>query len=114
MIKAIKVQLKPNNKQNSLLFQCAGTARFAYNWAIAKQEENYKNGGKFLSDGILRKELTQLKQGEFAWLYKYRDREPNYGDAWFKAFDMVTRENNYSTTKVKNNRKLKVFMKRID
>ena len=71
MIKAIKVQLKPNNKQNSLLFQCAGTARFAYNWAIAKQEENYKNGGKFLSDGILRKELTQLKQGEFAWLYNY-------------------------------------------
>lgn len=49
-----------------------------------------------------------------AWLYKYRDREPNYGDAWFKAFDMVTRENNYSTTKVKNNRRLKVFMKRID
>lgn len=71
MIKAIKVQLKPNNKQNSLLFQCAGTARWAYNWAIAKQEENYENGGKFLSDGILRKELTQLKQDEFAWLYKY-------------------------------------------
>ena len=71
MIKAIKVQLKPNNKQNSLLFQCAGTARWAYNWAIAKQEENYKNGGKFLSDGTLRKELTQLKQDEFAWLYKY-------------------------------------------
>ena len=21
-----------------------------------------------------------------AWLYKYRDREPNYGDAWFKYF----------------------------
>ena len=71
MIKSIKVQLKPNNKQNSLLFQCAGTSRFAYNWTLAKQEENYKLGGKFLSDSTLRKELTQLKQGDFAWLYKY-------------------------------------------
>ena len=71
MIKSIKVQLKPNNNQNSLLFQCAGTSRFAYNWTLAKQEENYKLGGKFLSDSTLRKELTQLKQGDFAWLYKY-------------------------------------------
>jgi len=22
-----------------------------------------------------------------AWLYKYRDREPNYGDAWFRYFE---------------------------
>lgn len=71
MIKSIKVQLMPSNKQNSLLFQCAGTARFAYNWAIAKQEENYESGGKFLNDGTLRKELTVLKQGQYAWLYKY-------------------------------------------
>ena len=71
MIKSVKVRLKPNNKQNSLLFQCAGTARFAYNWAIAKQEENHNNGGKFLNDSTIRKELTVLKQGEFAWLYKY-------------------------------------------
>ena len=62
MIRSIKVQLKPNNKQKSLLFQSAGTARFAYNWAIAKQEENHKNGGKFLDDGALRKELTMLKK----------------------------------------------------
>jgi len=41
MIKGIKVQLKPNNKQKSKLFQSAGTARWAYNFALAKQEENY-------------------------------------------------------------------------
>ena len=34
-----------------------------------KQKENYKNGGRFLSDGNLRKELTQLKKtSEYAWL----------------------------------------------
>lgn len=71
MIKSIKVQLKPNNKQKSLLFQCAGVARFAYNWALAKQEENYKNGGQFLTDSDLRKQLTQLKKTDLAWLYKY-------------------------------------------
>jgi len=26
-----------------------------------------------------------------AWLYKYRDREPNYGDAWFKYWDLNVR-----------------------
>ena len=72
MIITLKVRLEPNNKQNTKLFQSAGTARFAYNWAIARQQENYKSGGKFLSDCDLRKELTQLKKTEeFIWLNKY-------------------------------------------
>ena len=50
MIKSIKVRLNPNNKQFTKLFQYAGCSRFAYNWAIAKQQENYKQGNKFLSD----------------------------------------------------------------
>ena len=63
--------LLPNNKQKTKLFQYANTARFAYNWALAREQENYKQGGKFLSDGDLRKELTQLKKTEeYAWLTK--------------------------------------------
>ena len=69
MIKTMKIMLLPNNKQNTKLFQYSGTARFAYNWAIAREQENYKNGNKFLSDNDLRKEFTQLKkQDEFQWL----------------------------------------------
>ncbi len=69
MIKTIRVMLLPNNKQETKLFQYARTARFAYNWALAKEQENYKNGGKFISDGDLRKEFTQLKKTEkYAWL----------------------------------------------
>lgn len=69
MITSIKVRLEPNNKQNSKLFQCSGTARFVYNWTLARQEENYKNGGKFISDNDLRKEITQLKKTEqYQWL----------------------------------------------
>ena len=69
MIKTIRVMLLPNNKQKTKLFQYANTARFAYNWALAKEQENYKNGRKFISDGDLRKEFTQLKKTEeYGWL----------------------------------------------
>ena len=61
--------LVPNNKQNTLMFQNAGARRWAYNWALHKEKENYANGGKFISDNDLRKEITQLKQIEkFSWL----------------------------------------------
>ena len=69
MIKSIKIRLKPNNKQVTKLFQNASCARFAYNWAIIKQRENYERGNKFLSDNELRKEFTQLKkQKTYQWL----------------------------------------------
>ena len=69
MIKSIKVRLNPNNKQLTKLFQYAGCARFAYNWAIAREQKNYKQGNKFLSDSELRKEFTQLKKtDECQWL----------------------------------------------
>ena len=69
MIKLIKIRLNPNNKQFTKLFQYAGSARFAYNWAINREEENYKQGNKFLSDMDLRKEFTQLKKlQEYKWL----------------------------------------------
>ena len=69
MIKTIRVMLLPNNKQKTKLFQYADTARFAYNWVLGREQENYKNGGKFISDGELRKEFTQLKKtDEYAWL----------------------------------------------
>ena len=71
MIKTIKVQLRPNNKQSTKLFQYAGCSRFAYNWTLAREQENYELDGKFLSDNELRKEFTQLKkQGDYKWLNK--------------------------------------------
>lgn len=69
MILARKVRLKPTDDQIQQLWRSAGTARWIYNWALAKQEANYKLGGKFLSDGVLRKEITVMKQTEeFSWL----------------------------------------------
>jgi len=69
MIKSIKVRLKPNNKQLTKLFQYAGCARFAYNWAIVREQENHKQGNKFLSDYDLINKFTQLKKvPEYEWL----------------------------------------------
>lgn len=68
MILAKKVRLYPTEIQEQKLWQSVGTARFIYNWTIARQEENYKNGGKFIPDNDLRKEITQLKKSELQWL----------------------------------------------
>jgi len=70
MLLSKRVRLRPTPEQEKQLLKSADTARWVYNWSLARQEENYRNGGKFISDGILRKELTQLKQvGEYSWLY---------------------------------------------
>ena len=42
-----------NYKENKL--QYAGASRFAYNWVLASEEENYEKGGRFISDPELRK-----------------------------------------------------------
>lgn len=77
IIKSIKVRLHPNKKQLTKLFQYAGCARFAYNWAIARERENYKQGNKFLSDNDLRKEFTQLKKREaYKWLNDISNNVP--------------------------------------
>ena len=68
MILAKKVRLYPSKLQEQKLWQSVGTARFIYNWTLARQEENYKNGGQFIPDGNLRKELTILKKTELSWL----------------------------------------------
>ena len=62
MILAKKIRLYPTEEQEQKLWQSVGTARFIYNWVIARQEENYKNGGKFISVYDLTKQFTQFKK----------------------------------------------------
>lgn len=87
MILAKKVRLYPSELQEQKLWQSVGTARYIYNWTLAKQEENYKNGGKFISDNELRKEITQLKKTELSWLKEDvtidRDKVQDYIDKGF-------------------------------
>ena len=85
MVKAIKVMLIPNNVQKTKMFQYAGASRFAYNWALAREIENYEKGGKFLSDAELRKEFTKLRHSdEYAWLLNISNNVTKQAikDAW--------------------------------
>ncbi len=67
--RAKKIRIIPNMEQEQQLWKSVGTARFIYNWTLARQEGNYKNGGKFIKDGDLRKEITIMKQTEeYKWL----------------------------------------------
>jgi len=69
MLTSFKVMLVPNNHQCTRLFQFAGTARFAYNWALRKEIDAHTAGEKFISNFDLRKEFTVLRNSaEYAWL----------------------------------------------
>jgi len=39
ILRAFKVQLDVSNKQQTLLLQHLGAARWAFNWALAKKKE---------------------------------------------------------------------------
>ena len=51
------------------MFQYSNTLDLLIIGQLQEKQENYKNGGKFISDNDLRKEFTQLKkQEEYQWL----------------------------------------------
>lgn len=77
MIRGFKVKLHPTKNQKILMLKSFGTARWAYNWALNRQKENYEAGGKFLSAVELKKEITKLKkQEEFKWLSEISAKVP--------------------------------------
>ncbi len=63
-----KTELDPTVKQHMLLCQCAGTARFSYNYGLARKQEVYKESGKTISAIDLQKELTARKHSDLPWL----------------------------------------------
>ena len=62
MIKGFKTMIYPTKEQADKIIKFCNASRFAYNWAIALEEENYKNGGKFISGYDLTKRFTQFKK----------------------------------------------------
>ena len=67
--KAYKTELRPNNKQRNLLCQHAGTARFAYNWGLTQKTQAYQQTGRSPGAMELHRQLNQLKQTQFPWMY---------------------------------------------
>lgn len=54
----------PTKEQADKIIKFCNASRFAYNWAIALEEENYKSGNKFISGYDLTKRFTQFKKQE--------------------------------------------------
>jgi len=70
--------------------RAAGTARFAYNWALAKWQEKYQAGQKGITGFGLVKEFNSIKHQEFPWTSEVTKWAPqksiqNLDDA-FKRF----------------------------
>src|SRR6516225_6551231 len=68
MLLAHKIALDPNGAQRLYFARAAGTARFAWNWALAEWQRQYKAGGK-PSDVSLRRDLNAIKREQFPWIF---------------------------------------------
>jgi transposase len=52
ILRAYKVQLDVNSKQQTLLLQHIGCARWSHNWALAKKKESFDKTTKKASEYI--------------------------------------------------------------
>jgi len=67
---AYRYELKPNNKQGTLLAKHAGCARFSYNWGLVRRIEEFKKIGKSSNAIEQHRQLNDLKRTEFPWMYE--------------------------------------------
>lgn len=73
-----KIRIDPTCKQTIYFLKASGTARFAWNWALARWNELYKTGEK-PNALALKKEFNHLKSQMFPWIYevtKYASQQP--------------------------------------
>lgn len=100
-----KIRLKPTREQEAQLWKSVGTARWVYNWVLERQEENYKQGNKFIQDGVLRREITQLKKTtKYRWLYEVSNNVTKQAikdacDAYKKFFKGLSKKPNFKSRK---------------
>ncbi len=108
MMLAHRIALDPNNAQQTYFARAAGTARFAYNWALAewkKQYEAHKADQNLPkpSQMALRRQLNAIKREQFPWMLDVTKCAPQFaiiqlGEA-FKRF--FCGQNRYPTSRKK-------------
>jgi putative transposase len=81
MIISHKIRLDPNNKQATYLAKAAGTARFAYNWALAEWQTQYTgwkadNTQPKPNQMSLRRQLNAIKREQFPWMLEVTKNAP--------------------------------------
>jgi putative transposase len=88
---AHKVELDLTDKQRTYCARAAGTARFAYNWALSEWRRQYKAGEK-PSEAALRRQLNATKGSEWPWMSEVTKCAPqqaikNLGQAFKRFFN---------------------------
>ncbi len=81
MLIAHRIALDPNNVQATYLARAAGTARFAYNWALAEWKRQYEawkadNSLPKPSQAALRRQLNAVKREQFPWMLEVTKNAP--------------------------------------
>ena len=67
MILTHKIELKPNNKQRTIMKKSAGCARLAYNWGLAQWRDEYNRGFR-PNYRIIRDQFTMMKRTLFPFV----------------------------------------------
>lgn len=96
MLIAHKIALAPNNVQATYFARACGTARFAYNWALAEWSRQYEAHKADPtqpkpSQGALRRQLNAVKREQFPWMLEVTKNAPQMaimqlGDAFRNFF----------------------------
>ena len=98
--KAFKIRLEPNKKQATLCSKHAGTARHAYNDALAYCNELYEQGVKTPSAIDLHKWLVATIKKDNEWYYEISKFTPQQSlrdlETAFKNFHRLQKKSNYN------------------
>lgn len=81
MLTAHKIALDPNDAQATYFARAAGTARYAYNWALGEWQRQYEASKLDAlkpkpSQAALRRQLNALKREQFPWMLEVTKNAP--------------------------------------
>ncbi|GAB1386982.1 RNA-guided endonuclease TnpB family protein [Melaminivora sp.] len=81
MLMAHRIALDLTNKQATYMARAAGTARFAYNWALVEWKRQYEawkldNSQPKPSQTSLRRQLNSIKREQFPWMLEVTKNAP--------------------------------------
>ena len=68
--RGFKTEIKPNDRQKTLLLKNAGAARWAYNWGLNQKKIALEAKTKIPNNIELHRHLNELKKSEIPWAYE--------------------------------------------
>lgn len=114
MLRAYYVEIKPNKTQKLKIHKTIGVCRFVYNFYIAHNQENYKNGGKFVGGMAFEKWMNNdylPKNQDKLWIKEVSSKAVKQSMMnGQKAFnDFFTGRKGYPNFKKKKNQNVKAY-----